>query len=672
MQLEVPLSVVRPSKTRLETGRGDRLRLVSAIVGLLVALASVAAAEPVERAEWPHPGGDAGGARFSPLAEIDRTNVDSLRVAWTYRHGDAHVPEDPGRVAGTAFEATPLMVDGKLIVSTPYNRVIALDAETGAELWIFDPRVDRTLRYTNGYLNRGVESWRDPHAKGFCTARLFVATIDSRLIALDLTSGRVCPGFGKGGTVDLHVGIENLLRPEHHKMTSPPVAVGDTVVVGSSLADNRRVQPSGDVRGFDARTGRLRWRFHVIPREGEFGVETWGEGSWRRGAGANAWAPLSADTARGLVFIPTSSASPDFYGGARPGDNLFADSLVVLRAETGERVWHFQTVHHDLWDYDNASQPLLVTLERDGAATDVAAQLTKTGFVFLFDRETGEPFFPIEERRVPRSDVPGEHASPTQPFPSAPPPLSPVHALTRDDLWARTPEHVEACAQKLAGLRNEGIFTPPSEKGSVLYPAIAGGANWPGGAVDRRTGILYVPVTNIAMVTTLPLLPDVLRRSVFAGLLPGHRRVAKAAAEKIEPRGGGPFRVNGQPCLKPPWGMLVAVDLARGKILWRVAAGKTPDGVDGAAGFGPALVTAGGLVFHGGTSVPELRAHDADTGEVLASIELPASLNAGPISYRVRPGGKQFLVVTPGGHHLYARYQGAQMGDYVIAYTLPD
>ena len=639
---------------------------------LAVAVADGARGEPAAVADWPHPGGDPGGMRFSPLSDIDRDNVQTLEVAWTYRHGDSHVPENPAKVAGTAFEATPLMIDGKVIISTPYNRVIALDAETGVELWVFDPGVDRGIRYVNGYLNRGVESWRDPNATGSCASRLFVATIDSRLVALDLESGRPCPGFGKGGNVDLHVGIEPLPRPEHHKMTSPPVAVGDTVVVGSSLADNRAIQPSGDVRGFDARTGRLRWRFHVIPHEGEFGVETWEDESWRTGAGANAWAPLSADPERGLVFIPTSTASPDHYGGARLGDNLFADSLVVLRADTGERVWHYQLVHHDLWDYDVASQPLLVTLERDGKSIDVAAQLTKTGFVYVFDRETGEPFFPIEERPVPASDIPGERASPTQPFPSRPPPLSPIHAITRDDLWAPTPEHREACAEKLAGLRNEGIFTPPSENGSVLYPSVAGGANWPGGAFDPRRGILYVPVSNIAMLTAIPVLPDALRQSIFTRWLPSRRRAAKAAAASLAPRGGGTLWVDGQPCLKPPWGTIVAVDLSRGEILWRAAASDTPNGVAGAAGFGPALVTAGGLVFHAGTAVPELRAHDADTGEVVARIDLPASLNAGPISYRVRPGGKQYLLVTPGGHHIYARYQGAVMGDYVIAYTLPD
>ncbi len=656
----------RPCVSTPGRARPGPVRAVLAAIALVAAQAAGQDAPAVS--DWPHPGGDPGGTRYSPLADIHAGNVGTLEVAWTYRHGDAHVPENPAKVSGTAFEATPLMIDGKVVISTPYNRVIALDAETGAELWIFDPHVDRGVRYSNGYVNRGVEFWRDPRASGPCASRLFVATVDSRLVALDLETGRVCTGFGKGGTVDLHVGIDPLPRPEHHKMTSPPVAIGDTVVVGSSLADNRAVQPSGDVRGYDARTGRLRWRFHVIPREGEPGVETWDDESWRTGVGANAWAPLSADPERGLVFVPTSTASPDFYGGTRPGDNLFSDSLVVLRADSGERVWHFQAVHHDLWDYDVASQPLLTTLERDGRAIDVVVQLTKTSFVYVFERETGEPVFPIEERAVPASDIPGERAAATQPFPSRPGPLSPVHALTRADLWAHTPGHLEGCAAMLAGLRNEGIYTPPSERGSVLYPSTAGGANWPGGALDPRSGILYVPTSNMAMLTTV-VIPDALRRPA---LLPGQRRAARTAMASLAPRGGAPFMHEGQPCLAPPWGTLVAVDLRRGEILWRVPSGRTPEGVPGASGFAPALVTAGGLIFHGGTSVPELRAHDARSGAELATLQLPASLHSGPISYRVRPGGKQYLLVTPGGHHLYARYQQGVMGDHVIAYTLPD
>ncbi len=647
-----------------------RRSVVCAALGLATAST---AAPPV--ADWPHPGGDEGGTRYSPLDEIDRGNVARLEVAWTYRHGDFQGRGRSDR-SGTAFEATPLMVEDRVIVTTPYNRVIALDPETGAELWVYDPLVDRARRYSNGYVSRGVEYWRDADAEpgAFCASRIFLTTVDSRLIALDLATGRPCPGFGKGGTVDLHVGIEPLERPEHHKMTSPAVATRDAVVVGSSLADNRPVQPSGDVRGYDARSGRPLWRFHVIPREGEFGAETWERESWRSGAGANAWAPLSADTARNLVFVPTSTASPDYYGGSRPGDNLFADTLLALDADTGERVWHHQLIHHDLWDYDLASQPMLVELERDGKPVAAVAQLTKTGFVFVFDRDTGEPFFAIEERPVPQTDVPGEKTSPTQPFPVKPPPLVPVGALTRDDFWERSPEHVEACHEELRQLRNEGIFTPPSERGTIVYPAPSGGADWPGGAFDPRSRILYVPSNNMVMTVYVPPgaaaeRPGPLRRA-FGRLL---GRGARAETPAVVPRGGTPFWNEGAMCLGPPWGLLVAVDLQRGEILWRVPVGRDASGEAGAFNFAPALVTAGGLVFHGGTGESQLRAHDAATGEVLATFELPAGLHAGPITYRLRPDGRQFLVVAPGGHAMFERMRpDAKLGDWVIAYTLPD
>ncbi|MEE8314534.1 MAG: pyrroloquinoline quinone-dependent dehydrogenase [Myxococcota bacterium] len=660
----------------------DRLRIRSrAPLGAfmlgawLVGLAAPVLGDPAGPADWPHPGGDAGGSRYSVLVDIDRENISQLEVAWTYRHGDFFLPDEGSRRrSGTAYEATPLMVEGRLILSTPYNRVIALDAETGEELWIYDPLVDRERRYTNGYVNRGVEYWRDPEAQGFCASRIFVATIDSRLIALDVETGRVCPGFGKGGTVDLHIGIERLTEPEHHKMTSPPVTTRNAVVVGSSLADNRPVQPSGDIRGYDVRTGRPLWRFHVIPREGEFGVETWENESWRHGVGANAWAPLSADPERDLIFVPTSTASPDFYGGRRWGDNLFADSLVVLDANTGERVWHFQMIHHDLWDYDNGAQPLLVRLERDGKTIDAVAQLTKTGFVFVFERETGEPIFAIEERAVPQTDVPGEQTSPTQPFPVKPPALVPVHALTEADLWDRSPEHRERCRARLGDLRNEGIYTPPSERGSVLYPATAGGADWPGGAFDPERGILYVPTNNIAMEVYIPPLPEVVAESTLQRVMQwlGVGEPAPTASA-IVPRGGGTLSIDGVSCIKPPWGSLVAVDLNRGELLWQVPIGRDPGGVEGVFNFGSLLVTAGGLVFQGGTALPELRVHHSETGELLTTFDLPVGLHAGPITYKLTPEGKQYLVVTPGGHYNFARFQpGAKMGDWVIAYTLPD
>jgi len=654
--------------------RGERALAAAAGLAALAIAAAPARSEPPPIAGWPSAGGDAGNSRYSPLSDIRRENVASLEVAWTYRHGDYHDGGwPPGARSGTAFEATPILVEGRLLVSTPYNRVIALDPETGRELWVFDPQVDRERRYSNGYVNRGVAFWRDSRAEGFCAGRVLVATVDSRLIALDVASGRPCPRFGKGGTVDLHVGVMPLREPEYHKMTSPPMVIGDVIVTGASLADSRPDQPPGDVRGWDARSGRLLWTFHVVPHPGEPGSETWERGSLSSGVGANPWAPLAADLERGLVFVPTSSASPDLYGGRRPGDNLFADSLLVLRAQTGERVWHFQTVHHDLWDYDLGSPPNLVRLRRDGREIDAVAQLTKTGFVFVFDRETGEPVFPIEERPVPQSDVAGEQTSPTQPFPLRPPPLVPQR-MSEADLWDRDPQELARCRAALRGARNEGIFTPPSERGSVLYPSPAGGANWSGGAFDPESGLLYVPSLNFALLA---------RVEPPAGEAPGPvsgprerllRRLAPGrAGAALPPLRRATMDHSFFTCLAPPWGLLVAVDLNQGEIRWRVPIGEDANGVRGLFHMGHALVTAGGLVFHAGSEELRLRAHDAATGEVLASFPLPAGLHAGPMTYKLRPGGRQYLVIAPGGHYGVGRVNRATvLGDWVIAYALPD
>jgi len=644
--------------------------LLCAGLGSALALAAAAGEAPAS-AGWPVTGGDPGGSRYSPLREIHRGNVARLEVAWVYRHGDVYDPAlRPDAPRHSAFESTPILVDGRLVFSTPFGRVIALDPESGAELWTFDPGLDLRARYANGYVSRGVAHWRDGAGGGPCASRILHATVEAKLIALDALTGRPCPGFGRGGTVDLHEGVTGLAKPSHYKQTSPPVVVGDVVVVGSSLADGLARQPWGGVRGYDARSGRLLWRFNTIPQEGETGTETWERGSWRAGSGANPWAPMSADPERGLVFVPTSTASPDFWGGDRPGANLFADSLVVLRAGTGERVWHYQTLHHDLWDYDVASPPNLVRIQRDGRALDAVVQLTKTGLTFVFERETGRPVFPIEERPVPKSDVPGEWTSPTQPFPTRPPPLAPIE-FTEADLWDTSPEHLAFCRDWLRRLRNEGIFTPPSPRGSIIYPSYGGGANWSGGGVDPERGVLYVPVNDVALVVRVVLPPR-----------DGQRRgaLARARARLAPWRAPGPrpeirderFMRGDEPCKRPPWGSLVAVDLNRGEILWRVPTGRDADGSLGLTSMGPPLVTAGGLVFHAGTWEPRLRAHDAETGAVLAGFELPAGLHAGPITYKLRPEGKQFLVIAPGGHFSVGRFAGSKRGDYVIAYTLPD
>jgi quinoprotein glucose dehydrogenase len=379
---------------------------------------------------------------------------------------------------------------------------------------------------------------------------------------------------------------------------------------------------------------------------------------------------MSADPARGLVYLPVGTVGPDFYGVDRPGPNLYSDSLVAVRAATGERVWHFQTAHHGLWDYDLAAQPNLVRVTRNGVVRDAVAQATKSGFVFLFDRQTGEPLFPIEERPVPASDVPGEHAWPTQPFPLAPPPLVPQR-LREQDLWAADPGRRDRCAARLRELRNEGLFTPPSLRGTVIYPFTGGGANWSGAAWDEAKALLFVPVNNLVHVVRLEAVPEsnlgtdgvVLQNPLrglywlFSGRGTGLRYHTRRNL----------FAEDGVACNAPPWGWLVAVDLAGGTIRWRAPAGEL-DGVAGLANYGPPLATAGGLVFHAGSRDLRLRAHDAATGAVLARFELPAGLHAGPITYKLRPEGRQFLVIAPGGH-IGMR---TRLGDWVIAYTLPD
>lgn len=634
--------------------------------------AAIAAARAAPT-EWTAVGGDAGGMRYSPLAEIDRGNVHRLKVAWIYRHGDFRSgwPESP--LKGTAFQATPLMVDGRLIFSTPFNRVIALDPETGKELWVFDPKIDRSRRYPNKYVSRGVGYWRDAKANGKCASRVFLGTLDARLIALDAASGAPCTDFGVDGTIDLLRGIEPIVDPWEYNVTSPPTVIGDRVVVGAAVADMiRRIQPPGAVRAFDARSGTQLWRFDTTPRDGEAGQETWTGESWRQAGGASVWSVITADLERDLVFLPVKPAGPDHYGGDRPGDNLYSDSVVALNAATGRRVWHFQTVHHDVWDYDLAAPPVLTRIRVDGAAVDAVVQLTKTGSVFVLDRATGRPLFPVEERPVPtRSTLPGERLSPTQPFPVKPAPLVP-QTLSESDLWEGHP-HFDRCRRRFATMHNEGIFTPPSEHESLLYPGAIGGANWSGGAFDPQSGYLYVPTNDLALVLRLKKLPeenfhhtdDVILHSALRALDWLFRGTGTGLRYHVARREA--FAEGGVPCQRPPWGSLTAIDLNRGEIVWREPVGKTREGVPGSVNFGPPLVTAGGVVFHAGGAEARLRAHDARTGSILATYDLPAGLHAGAMTYKLRSDGRQFLVVAPGGYVDLSR-----LGDYVMAFVLAD
>ncbi len=632
----------------------------------LVALAVLLPASLPAQADWAAYGRDAGGSRYSPAAQIARDNVAGLEVAWVYRTGDYALP--PG---ATRFESTPLVVDGTLYVSTPFGRVIALDPELGTERWSYDPRVDLQGRYGD-FANRGVATWLDPGrpAGAPCHRRIFIAPIDGRLIALDAATGAPCAGFGSGGVVDLKRDLVNPpFEPGEYQITSPPAVVGELVVVGSSIGDNNRFDtPSGVVRAFDARTGRQRWAWDPIPRRpGLAGYDTWRGAQAHRTGSANAWAPIAVDAERDLVFLPTGSAAPDFYGGERQGQNLFANSLVALRGSTGELVWHFQAVRHDLWDYDLPAQPVLVTVRREGRDVPAVLQATKMGHLFVLHRETGQPLFPVEERPVPPSDVAGELAWPTQPFPVLPKPLVPQR-LTAADAWGPSPEDREWCRATLAALRSEGIFTPPSIGGTVLFPGNIGGANWSGAAVDPARGLAIVPTNRLA--TIVRLVP----RAAFDSA----RRASPGW--QATPQRGTPYGMlrrsllgpGGVPCNPPPWGALTAIDLATGAVKWEIPLGVMPrvaqvPGADqwGAINLGGAMITAGGLVFIAATPDQQLRAFDIETGRELWQRPLPAGGTATPMTY-LGPNGRQFVVIAAGGREPFWK-----QGDYVVAYALP-
>jgi quinoprotein glucose dehydrogenase len=623
------------------------------------------AAESAPDHEWPVYGGDPGGTRYSPLADITPGTVSRLREAWTYRTGD--FLQGP---SGSRFQATPLMVEGRLIVSTPFGRVIALRPDTGDELWTFDPRVDLEGDYGD-FANRGVAYWRDGPLAGSrrptCSARVFVAPIDARLIALDANTGVPCGDFGARGTVDLQRDLVNAPNFKgEYQVTSPPAVLGDLVIVGSAIADNQRANaPSGVVRAFDVRTGALRWRWDPIPRaDDEPQAATWRGAQARQTGAANAWSIMSVDEARDLVFVPVGSASPDFYGGERLGQNRHANSLVALRGRTGELVWAFQAVHHDLWDYDLASQPVLVTLQRDGKDVPAVVQGTKMGHVFVLHRDTGEPLFPVEERPVPKSDVPGEEAWPTQPFPTMPGPLV-AQRLRAEDAWGITDADRAWCRERLAGLRSDGIFTPPSLQGTVIFPGNAGGLHWGGVSWDPVRRRLLAPVNNVAHVVRL-VPRDVLDAA----------RSQRPAAETSRQL-GTPYGMqrevllapSGLPCNPPPWGTLTAIDLDAGSQAWQKPLGsfraEHPDAEQwGSINLGAVLMTGGGLAFVAATFDGHLRAIEIETGDERWRSLLPAGGHALPMTYRY--GGRQYIVMVAGGHPR----MGVPASDHVVAFAL--
>jgi quinoprotein glucose dehydrogenase len=603
---------------------------------------------------WEHWGGDRGGTRFSPLAQITPANVGNLVRAWEFRTGDLDT-RAPAVMARTKFQATPLFVENSIIFCSPFNEVIALDPGTGAQKWRYDPKISTNQRPGNRYACRGVAYWVDDQAaaSAACRARVFMGTNDVRVIALDATTGIPCADFGTSGEIKLEIGGP-LEWPGEFQITSAPLVSHGVVIVGSSISDNRRVEaPLGTVRAFDARTGRPRWNWDPLVHGGIIAGH------------ANVWAPMSSDEDRGLVFLPTSSPSPDFWGGKRPGNNEHANSVVALRTETGELVWSFQTVHHDVWDYDLPAQPTLARIDTGAGVRDVVIQPTKQGFVFVLDRDTGKPVWPVEERSVPQGAADGEQLSPTQPFPTHVPALMPQRFSSADVFNPFPTFGRSACEERLESARNDGLYTPPSTKGTLIFPMTGGGVNWGGAAFDPASQILYANTSYAVHIVKL------IPRNEAEGFKPppGH---------DFGPQQGAPFAVTravamsplGILCNKPPWGMLVAVDLKAGKILWQSSVGtaedRAPLGI--AFNWGTPLVngvviTAGGLVFTGAMDA-YLRAFDAKSGAELWQGRLPVPGVANPMTYLWK--GEQYVAIAAGGHS----EAGTTIGDSVVAFRL--
>jgi len=586
--------------------------------------------------------------------QITRENVARLQAVWTYHTGALMPLSELNERA--AFEATPILVDGTLYLSTPFNRVIALDPATGKERWSYDPKVDRGHGYSE-VTSRGVSAWLDPKAASGapCKLRIFEGTIDARLIAVDGHTGVPCADFGRNGTVDLTRGVA--YGPEFrgdYEVTSPPVIAGDVLITGSSIGDNGAVDmPRGVVRGYDVRTGALRWTWDPIP---------WAEKQQVRTGAANAWSKLAVDAERDLVFVPTGSASPDYFGGTRPGDNRWANSVVALKASTGAFVWGFQVVHHDLWDYDVASQPAMIEYHGRPAV----AVTTKMGNVFVLDRLTGKPLHNVEERAVPKSDIRGEDASPSQPVPawSAMVP----QRVTAADAWGSTPEMRDWCRAKIEGLRNDGMFTPPSVRGTISFPGNIGGVNWGSAAWDPSRNLLIANTNRVAAI--MKLIP----REDMQAAFDTAKQTETAWGGEFARQRGTPYGMhrewlvapNGQPCNRPPWGAIVAFDLSSGKLKWETPLGVFADGWPaGSPSFGGPLATASGVIFSAAAKDPHFHAFDIDTGKELWSVELPASAQSTPMTYEWQ--GRQYVVICAGGH---GKMQ-SKMGDAVVAFALP-
>lgn len=610
--------------------------------------------------DWPAYGATPGGTHFSRATQITSENVKQLQVAWQHRSGDIRkLVKGEGKMplmTQSSLQVTPIVIEDRLYYCSPFNKVFALDAQTGEELWMFDPLVDHSADILPNC--RGVSSWQSGNA-GFCEHRIMLGTLDARLIALDAITGKVCSDFGVNGEVDTSYGLSKH-SPQEYAITSPPAILGDRVITGGMVLDNQRVDvPSGVVRAYDIRSGELLWSWNPIKPGGTVFNP---DGTLLSGT-TNVWSIIAVDAQRDMVFLPTGNTSPDYYGGHRGDLDYYSSSVVALAGETGELIWHYQMVHHDIWDYDMPAQPTLVDLKVDGETVPAVIQVTKMGMTFALHRETGKPLWPVEERAVPQQGgVPEETPAPTQPFPTHIPPLINPD-ISGDDAWGLTFWDKGACARSIEALHNQGIYTPPSLRGSMHYPGNLGGNNWGSPAIhpDSRLMVVYTSRT-----------PGILK------LIP------RAQCDNVmQNQSGTPYCVEttllssplGIPCLEPPWGTLDMVDLEAGKILWSIPMGTTRDmapfpfwWIKGLPGFAAPMMTASGLIFSGVSNEHAIRAFDMKTGKELWKGQLPTAGNALPMTYQVSEAGKQYVVIAAGGHWS----GGSPPGDYLIAFALPD
>ena len=632
---------------------GAYLGGLAAAVGAAVWMGSpLHAQHGTEDGEWPNFAGNREGMKYSPLDQIAKANLDDVRVAWRWPTADRVLQESNPAWRGGRYEDTPLMIGGLLYTVTPLGLIAALDPGSGETVWVHDPRAYGAGRPANvGFLHRGLAWWTDGDEE-----RLLLGTNDARLLSIDARTGEPDPDFGDGGKVDVMTGIRDAVRGTNFAARRALIA-GDVVVVGTAIADGFRTKemPPGDVQAYDVRTGRKLWTFHTIPREYEAGYETWLNGSAEYTGNANVWNGMAYDPELGYVYLPTSTPTHNEYGGMRHGDNLYAESLVCVDARTGERIWHFQAVHHGVWDYDFPTRPILADITVDGRPIKAIIQVSKQAFTYVFDRATGEPVWPIEERPVPRSTVPGERTAPTQPFPTRPPPFD-LQGTTEDNLLDFTPELRRQALARLRRFEHGPLFTPPSERGTIFLPGLLGGANWGGAGFDPETGTLYVPSrTEATMYRLLPGDPD------------------QTNLGYVQDRGRGireSMTLDGLPLFKPPYSRMTAIDMHRGEILWTAPLGNGPrnhpllQGLDlpplGNRAMTTSVLVTKSLVF--GTMTkgrsPErwaddeadrqlLFAFDKADGALLRTFLLDGRSAAAPMTYLHE--GKQYVVVATGG-----------------------